>query len=138
MLDTLKRWHARRDGEVLAAAVMPDHVHVLVELGRRHTLGQTVALWKADVRREIDHAEAFQRDFWEHRLRPDEDAEEYALYAFLNPFRAGLIKRDAQWPGWLMPDPRLFQFMDLLENGMPPLAWVDWPEDRFDALQVGE
>jgi putative transposase len=138
MLDTLALWHSRKKGRVLAATVMPDHVHVLFELGDALTLGQSVALWKADVRRKIAYEEVFQRDFWEHRLRADEEAETYALYVFLNPFRDGLIRRDETWTGWWAPEPDLFRFSGLLENGMPPREWINWPKERFGALKVGE
>jgi hypothetical protein len=101
-------------------------------------LARPLRFYKADVRRHIAYAEAFQRDFGEHRLRPNEEAEEYALYAFLNPFRARLVQWDEQWPGWFSPEPNRFRFLNLFQNGMPPREWADWPEDRFGTLQVGE
>ena len=118
---------------------MPDHAHVLFELGPTLTVGQTVSMWKANVRRRIGHSEAFQRDFWEHRLRRDDEVEQYALYMFLNPYRQGLISRKEIWPGWWLPDPRLFRFSQLLvADKFPPHEWLGWPDEKFERLAVGE
>ncbi|MEO7699872.1 MAG: transposase [Opitutus sp.] len=139
LVDVLSHSHNLSQCHCLAATVMPDHAHVLFELGAALSVGQTVAMWKADVRRRIGHSEAFQRDFWEHRLGPDEEAEQYALYMFLNPYRAGLIGGTESWPGWWLPDPRVFRFSQSLDaKNLPPKEWLVWPEAKFDRLAVGE
>jgi REP element-mobilizing transposase RayT len=90
-LDALRAWHGEGDGAVLAATIMPDHVHVLFHLGTRLTVGQCMGRWKSVARKIAGYEGGWQRDFWEHRLRADESAEDYALYIFLNPYRAGLL-----------------------------------------------
>jgi REP element-mobilizing transposase RayT len=138
-LETLRFWHEENDGRILAVTVMPDHLHVLFELGTRLTLGRCLARWKASTRHKIDYAEDWQRDFWEHRVREDERWEDYGLYIFLNPYRAGLISRGEAWPWWWVPEPKVFSFMQALDSrGAPPSEWIDWPEDRFAGLKVGE
>jgi putative transposase len=139
MLTTLRAWDTERDGSILAATVMPDHVHVLFELGHKLTVGQCVARWKSAVRRAVNFTAEWQRDFWEHRLRPDESAEDYALYIFLNPYRARLIPTSETWPWLWRSDPSFFAFTSLLDpDGTPPSAWLDWPADRFSHLSTGE
>lgn len=139
MLATLRSWHTERDGTVLAATVMPDHVHVLFELGQQLTAGQCIARWKSAVRREINFTEKWQRDFWEHRLRPDESAEDYALYIFLNPYRARLILATETWSSSWMPNPGLFRFAGALTpHGNPPSAWIDYADEQFSVLATGE
>lgn len=139
LLSVLRSWHDEQRGSVLAATVMPDHVHVLFQLGPELTVGQAVARWKSGMRKVVGYAEAFQRDFWEHRLREAEDAENYALYAYLNPYRAGLLRQDEVWPGWWAPEPAIFRFSAALDaNGGPPQEWVDWPEVKFAGLAHGE
>jgi hypothetical protein len=118
---------------------MPDHAHVLFELGPKLSVGECVATWKASIRMKMRYTESFQRDFWEHRLRPNGDSEEYGLYTFLNAYRSGLIGPEKQWPGWYSPNPSLFGFCDALgEEGIPPREWIGWSEERFRALSVGE
>jgi putative transposase len=138
-LAVLQAWHAEHQGAVLAATVMPDHIHVLFTLGQKLTVGQTIARWKSATRKEIGFTEDFQRDFWEHMLREAEDIEDYALYIFLNPYRAGLLPVGRSWPGWWAPEPDLFRFTAALDsNGSPPREWIDWPDERFFGLAHGE
>jgi putative transposase len=139
LLAVVRAWNSERNGRVLAATVMPDHVHVLIELGDRLTVGQAVAGWKSATRRGAGYAETFQRDFWEHRLRETEDPEDYGLYIFLNPYRARLLTPQERWAGWWLPDPRSFRFTSILDdNGCPPAEWVDWPNEKFAGLAHGE
>ncbi len=118
---------------------MPDHIHVLFELGNCLSLGQTIARWKTGIRKSLGYADGFQRDFWEHQLRSHEDAEDYGLYVFLNPYRAKLSTADEIWPGWWAPEPGRFRFWALLSaDGAPPIEWINWPDDRFSSLSHGE
>ncbi len=139
VLTALRAWHAERDGSILAATVMPDHAHVLFELGRRLTVGQCVARWKSAVRRAVNFTAEWQRDLWERRLRPAEPAEDYALYIFMNPYRARLVPASETWSSGWLPDPELFRFTGALDSdGTPPSEWLDWPENRFSHLTTGE
>jgi REP element-mobilizing transposase RayT len=138
-LAVLRGWHGGRNGRVLAATVMPDHAHILIELGDRLTVGQVVAGWKSTTRKGAGYAETFQRDFWEHRLRSTEDLEDYGLYIFLNHFRARLLHSDEQWEGWWLPDPSLFRFPVALDpRGCPPKEWIDWPDTKFAGVAHGD
>lgn len=138
-LAVLHSWHAEKQGQVLAATVMPDHIHILIELGTRLTVGQTIARWKTEIRKRMEYAEDFQRDFWEHMLRENEDVEDYALYIFLNPYRAALLPTEKSWPGWWAPDVQRFGFTSALdEQGTPHQAWIDGHDERFGGLADGE
>jgi putative transposase len=139
VLAALQSWHAAGDGRIFTATVMPDHVHVLFELGRTLPLGRCVARWKAEVRRRIAYAGAWQRDFWEHLVRADESWEDYGLYLFLNPCCAGLARAGDAWPWWWAPEPGLFRFAGALDaNEAPPSAWLDGFEARLAELATGE
>ena len=138
-LAVLRAWHGERNGRVLAATVLPDHAHVLIELGARLSVGQVVAGWKSATRRGAGYAETFQPDFREHRLRDAEDPEDYGVYIFLNPYRSRLVKPNERWAGWWMPDSTSFQFTSALDaNGCPPPAWVEWPDEKFAGLALGK
>lgn len=138
-LGVMQDWHREGDGLLLAATIMPDHAHVLFELGRRLTVGQCVGRWKTEARKATGYTEEWQRDFWEHRLRAEEDAEEYALYTFLNPYRARLVGAGETWPWWWAPEMRRFKFAELLgSKAVPPQEWIDWPDERFAGVSAGE
>ncbi len=138
-LNVLQEWHTEGNGGVLAATVMPDHIHVLFTLGPKLTVGQTIARWKSSIRKRIGYSEDFQRDFWEHMLREMEAIEDYAIYIFMNPYRAGLLLHYRIWHGWWAPEPSLFRFTAMLApEGTPPREWLDWPNERFERLAHGE
>jgi REP element-mobilizing transposase RayT len=139
MLSALRNWHADNDGAVLAVTVMPDHVHVLFELGVRLDVGRCVSRWKAEGRKAAGYEGAWQRDFWEHRLRNEESGEDYGLYLYLNPYRAGLLSRNEVWQGWWAPELKRFRFSEKLgPKGEPPEEWIEWAEDGFAQLATGE
>lgn len=139
MLETLREWHLEADGAILAANVMPDHVHVLFVLGHRLNVGRCVSRWKSQARKLAGYIGDWQRDFWEHRLRAEESQEDYGLYIFLNPYRARLLPCDAAWSGSWVPEPDRFRFTTSLGgNGAPPREWMDWPEEKFTSLATGE
>lgn len=118
-----------KDTTTLAFTITPDHCHWLFVLGSRLSLGRLLARQKAYTKEALSKpAINWQRDFFEHRLRPDDELEAYAFYLFLNPYRAELIEPDAIWPYWWCPQPGLFAFTRLLNpNGSPPGEWIDRP-----------
>ena len=113
-------------GRLLCSTIMPDHIHLLMELGNGLTIGQIVGKLKALSRAALASCEtAWQRDFIEHRLRPDAPANAYARYIFMNPYRVSLLNRRAVWPWWRLGANVAFDFMALLEEGTyPPAEWL--------------
>ena len=126
------------DSRTIALCVMPDHIHWLFELGQRLTLGRVIARMKAESRETLASAcLAWQRDFFEHRLRAEDDAEDYARYVFLNPYRVGVVAAAAAWWGWWCPQPELLRFVAHLNpDGTPPPEWIG--EAMPKNLVVGE
>jgi hypothetical protein len=46
----------------------------------------------------------WQRDFFEPRIRRDENLREKADYILLNPVRAGLVDKPENWPFVFVPE----------------------------------
>ena len=132
VLATLRSVICGEVGHVSCCTVMPDHVHVLLELGARLQLGQVVGKIKTRSRPILDRGGArWQRNFFEHRLRPDESVDAYARYIYLNPYRANLLNRRDVWPWWHRGD-AVFDFVDMMEEGRyPPPAWLDEPVESL-------
>ena len=106
---------------------MPDHLHVLFELGERLSLDRVVAKLKALSKHDrID----WQPNYFEHRLRPNDLEGSYARYIFLNPYRSGLISCREVWPLWIVGSKGgNWDFLAMLEDGkFPPAEWLDEPE----------
>ena len=117
---------------------MPDHVHLLFELGGRLSLDRVVAKWKASVRRAVVGCK-WQANYFEHRLCPGEPAESYAWYVFMNPYKAGLISVDEVWPGWWRDAPVRWDFLQAARSGLcPQPQWMDEFEEKVRGLVTGE
>ena len=84
------RWH------LWLAVVMPDHLHFIATFNLDAGLAASVAAWKGYQTRTLKVA--FQRNFFEHRLRDDDEYVEKASYVRENPVRKGLVADAAQWP----------------------------------------
>lgn len=129
-----------QDGDVSAftATVMPDHVHLLFELGGQLALDRVVAKWRALVRRSVEGLE-WQANFFEHRLRAHEASEPYAWYIFMNPYRAGLITDDKPWPGWWTDEAVAHGFLAMTRLGpCPQPEWLGQMDERTRGLITGE
>lgn len=89
----------------LAWVVMPDHVHWLFQLGENMDLSAVIKRFKAcSARRVNDHLNRrgalWQKAFYDHALRKDEDVLGVARYIVANPLRAGLVKNIGEYPLW--------------------------------------
>jgi putative transposase len=128
---------AASDTATIAFVLMPDHFHWLCELGNRLSLGRVVAKLKAQTRATLaENALEWQRDFFEHRLRPEESVEDYARYVYLNPFRAPLPPASDMGERWWTSRAEHLRFLPMLNpDGTPPLEWLNEP---FEDLVTGE
>jgi REP-associated tyrosine transposase len=88
-----------REWRVLAAILMPDHLHVVVAPSERDAkLGNFSAALKRWMREELDAPWEWQAGCFDRLLRLDESLHEKWLYLQENPVRAGLIKDWKEWP----------------------------------------
>ena len=87
---------------VIAYCLMPDHIHVLAEGTEpaadfrqfvRSFKQQSSFQWKRRTGRPL-----WQRSYFEHVLRSDEDTVGLARYILENPVRAGLAARPEDYP----------------------------------------
>ena len=134
----VKESDATGDTLTFAFTTMPDHVHWTLQLGERLALGQVVAKFKSLTRPFLAaRTLGWQRNYYDHELRPDDSVEDYALYVFLNPYRAKLLPADQSWAGWWSGAPVSLRFIAQLNaNGSPPPEWIVQPVP--DGLAVGE
>jgi REP element-mobilizing transposase RayT len=103
VVDSLRRLHAGGDVTSLAFVVMPDHVHWLFTLASRSTLPFVVQGFKGGSARRLGKRVAgpvWQRGYYDHALRGDEDLRAQARYIVANPLRAGLVHSLGDYPLW--------------------------------------
>jgi REP element-mobilizing transposase RayT len=91
--------------KIIAYAIMPDHVHLLVQVGDKN-LVDVLAQWKSYTTK-IYHdcggnGPLWQRSFYDHGIRREEDLVEAAAYIANNPLRANRSDRARfAWHQWL-------------------------------------
>jgi putative transposase len=80
--------------------LMPDHLHLFcAPRDLIVTLQRWVSCWKREFScLHLPGAGAWQRDFWDTRLRRCENYTQKWNYVRENPVRAGLVKSPNDWP----------------------------------------
>src|SRR5687768_15768070 len=89
----------------IAWVLMPDHFHGLLQIGDDTTLSQAMRLFKGRVASSANPlmgrtGQLWQHGFHDHALRREDDLQNIARYIVLNPVRAGLVRRAADYPFW--------------------------------------
>jgi putative transposase len=119
-----------------AVVVLPDHLHAIFTLPPRdadfsgrwrrikgHFSTRTLAS-RVSGRRYRDGRHAlWQRRFWEHTIRNEEDFARHVDYIHYNPVKHGLVSRVCDWPH--------SSFHTYVRQGLLPEDWAG------DAEEVG-
>ena len=86
------------EAETIAFVVMPDHIHWLIQLNDTKNLSDTVRLLKVFIAHKA--GSIWEKGFYDHAVRKEEDLKSIARYIVLNPVRAGLTKTIREYPWW--------------------------------------
>ena len=95
-----------------AMVVLPDHIHAVWTLPPRDAdfslrwrlikidFAKAVPTteWRSAVRIARGERGIWQRRFWEHLIRDDEDFRRHVEYCYINPVKHGLVARVRDWP----------------------------------------
>jgi len=120
---------ARHPFRMDAAVVMPDHLHCIWSLPEGDADYSTRwALIKAAFSRSLAPGERrsssrakrgergiWQRRFWEHLIRNEEDYRRHVDYVHWNPVKHGYVERVVEWP--------YSSFHRFVRNGIYPADW---------------
>jgi len=115
--------------KVIATVVLPDHIHAIWELPPGDTdyalrwrlikTGFSRRIPKREYRRPslVDKHErdVWQRRYWEHLIRNQDDLEQHVDYIHFNPVKHGHVPRAKDWPH--------STFHRYVEKGLLPLDW---------------
>jgi putative transposase len=131
----------RRPFEVLAIVILPDHLHCLWRLPQgdadnairwrliKTLFSQTFTAGEyRSVRRLKKHERGiWQRRYWEHLIRDEDDFAAHVDYIHYNPVKHGHVARAADWPH--------SSFHRYVQCGDLPEDWANAPES---AVAIGE
>jgi putative transposase len=126
----------------LAWVVLPDHLHVvwrlpegdadfptrwtLIKAGFSRRIPRTERI--RDSRRRKGERGIWQRRYWEHLIREEDDLRRHVDYIHFNPVKHGYVKRVRDWP--------YSSFHHFVRRGWLPIDWCDEPDD--DGGDFGE
>ncbi len=111
-------WHVR------TWTIMPDHVHVLFELGPSTSLADLLRLFKGRLTPDLRRAgTAWQSGYYEHRMRQGEDCLPVFRYIYLNAVRANLTLDPRTWIGYYCGDEDRVWFAPMSEE---TIAFPEW------------
>ncbi|WP_418647487.1 REP-associated tyrosine transposase [Thauera butanivorans] len=98
--------------DIVAAVILPEHLHMIWRLPREDADFSTRwRLVKGSFSRGLPKGEQcspsriakgergiWQRRYWEHRIRDDEDLRRHVEYIHYNPVKHGHVPRPIDWP----------------------------------------
>jgi putative transposase len=82
-------WHCR------LCLLMPDHLHAIISFPSKPGMKTVITNWKKFV--AFKYGVEWQRDFFDHRLRDQNELQEKTSYILMNPVRKGLCERAEDW-----------------------------------------
>jgi putative transposase len=131
-----------------AWVLLPEHIHCvwtlpsgdrdfskrwgLIKAGFSKAAGAHFHLSEWVTKSKAKHREStiWQRRFWEHQIRDQEDFNRHVDYIHWNPVKHGHIRRAADWP--------YSTFHRYVANGVYPEDWGGIDQDTFDDEDFGE
>jgi putative transposase len=119
----------RCDGEryrLAAWVIMPNHVHVIVELWTM-PLGELLKAWKGASAHAVNlvlgrSGTLWQREYWDRYIRDEEHFRKARSYVESNPVKAGLARMAAEWrfgsanPKWQWDGPNRYYGAQLVKE----------------------
>jgi len=102
--DAFAATRTRHDFAIDALVLLPDHLHCVMTLPEgdadfslRWSLIKRRTSWALRDHPAPGRAR-WQRRFWEHRIRDEDDLARHVDYIHFNPVKHGLVARVADWP----------------------------------------
>jgi putative transposase len=119
---------------IVAWVLLPDHMHCIWRLpendsdfSKRWGLIKAKftkqnkarlhnATWMNPSKHKHRESTIWQRRFWEHQIRDDDDLEKHVEYIHFNPVKHGYVDRVCDWP--------YSTFHRYVRSGVYPIAWA--------------
>ncbi len=103
LIDVLRSLVAERRFRLHDFVIMPDHVHLLIEVGKEMTIEKAMQFIKGRFSYRLSDelgykGEVWQRGFTEVQVMTKEDLEAHRTYIAANPIKAGLAASTEEYP----------------------------------------
>ena len=97
--------------KTIAICILPDHLHAVWEMPandadfslrwrliKSHFSRSIPAAQRSDSKARKKEKGIWQRRFWEHQIRDDEDLQKHVDYIHINPVKHGCVNHVRDWP----------------------------------------
>lgn len=127
-LETISRVKEINPFEILAYVVLPDHFHWLMRTEDdsgdfskiMHSLKRNFTWNYRKLHNVKEPMQIWQRGFWDHLIRDDQDLEKHFEYIHWNPIKHGYVNKPEDWP--------YSTYKDCVGEGFYDLGW-GWKEE---------
>jgi len=85
--------------------IMPDHLHWLFQLSSENSLSKVIQLFKGRSSKIINQSDSgikflWQKGFYDHAIRTEDDLIKISRYIVANPLRNGLVDKIENYSLW--------------------------------------
>ena len=131
--NAIKKIKNTRPFNLEAIVILPDHLHCIMQLpendvdysSRWREIKKSVSIQIHPESNARNERPVWQRRFWEHTIRDEEDWHRHMDYIHYNPVKHGYVKNVKDWP-WS-------SFEKMVEKGLYDLNWgANEPEGISD------
>ena len=147
-LDALNHVRNYHPFTIEAYCIIPDHIHLIlrmpeedsnyamrISLIKKRFSKQYISLYGSQLKRSISYkkrqeAGIWQRRFWEHWIRYEEDLNRHIDYIHYNPVKHGLVIRVCDWEH--------SSFHEYVDNGYYDLSWGEAYQIDEEKYHFGE
>ena len=98
LLETISFYRDRHRWWPEMVLLMPDHLHALIRFSwdPKNGMNAVIRAWKGYTAKTFGIH--WQRDYFDHRIRSEQDHSDKWSYIQQNPVRKGLVEHFADWP----------------------------------------
>jgi putative transposase len=96
ILEAARRYHEEGRWWLSLMIVMPDHIHMIASFPGEPGMSRTISAWKTILAKR--YGIRWQSNYFDHRLRSDDEFVEKSHYIRMNPVRAHLCNFPEEWP----------------------------------------
>ena len=94
--------HNGIDYNIIRWCIMPNHVHVLIEVFEGKTLTSIVKLWRSYTAHKFNEilgrkGKVWMKDYFDRYIRDDAHFRDVVAYIDNNPVKAGLVRVASEW-----------------------------------------
>jgi hypothetical protein len=126
MLESIRRLEDESTCTSFIWTMMPDHLHGIFQLGDASKPGDVVRGIKGPMCPEMRSLNlGWQKNFFEHRIRPWESTARYLRYIIANPYRKNLLPLDCIWRFLYTNPAEISWFLDSTNDGKPFPEWLN-------------